>query len=143
MTTKEYLAQAYNLDLLIRSDLEEYCELRTMIVSLQSPSFEENLNTMRNLNAPFMKGLFKLMELEETIRQEIAQYTETCIDIRNLIASVDNSRYRAVLHYRYLNKMTWEDIADKMRVNQSSVRRWHEEAINQIEIPPMSSFEQP
>lgn len=71
MTAKEYLRQAYRLDHRINSDLAELERLRDMEGSISSPSFEEHYNPNRNTEAPFIRCLEKVWDLEMKIKTEI------------------------------------------------------------------------
>ena len=68
MKVKEYLGQAYRLDQRINSDIEELGKLREMSSSISSPTWEERVQTSRNTDAPFVRSVFKIMELEDKIK---------------------------------------------------------------------------
>lgn len=65
MTAKEYLRQAYRLDQKINSDLEEVAALREMASSVSSPQLSERVQTSRKGDAPFVRCLEKIIELED------------------------------------------------------------------------------
>ena len=65
MTSKEYLRQAYRLDHRINSDIKEMERLRDMAGSVSSPSLEERHNPDRPTEAPFVRCIMRVMELEE------------------------------------------------------------------------------
>ena len=71
MTAKEYLSQAYRLDQRINSNIEEVTMLREMASSISSPSWGEKVQTSRSTEAPFVRSLEKIMDLEDTINKEI------------------------------------------------------------------------
>lgn len=76
MKVKEYLGQAYRLDQRINSDIEELGKLREMSSSIASPCLEERVQTSRNTDAPFVRSLMKIMELEDKINAEIDNLVE-------------------------------------------------------------------
>ena len=65
MTAKEYLSQAYRLDQRIDSNIAEITRLREMACGISSPSWEEKVQTSRNTDAPFVRCLEKIMDLEK------------------------------------------------------------------------------
>lgn len=118
MTAKEYLSQAYRLDQRINSNIEEVTMLREMANSIASPSWGEKVQTSRSTEAPFVRSLEKIMDLEDTINKEID--TLVCLkkQIRTVIEAVQNTDERLVLRYRYIHNCTWEQIgmgADRKR----------------------------
>ena len=67
MTAKEYLSQGYRLDQRIRLVSEEITNLQELAGSVSSPGFEEHYNATRNTEAPFIRTIYKIMELEEKL----------------------------------------------------------------------------
>ena len=117
MTSKEYLNQAYRLEQRIRLHKERLDELRDLAGSPGSPGFEEHYNPNRPTEAPFVKTLHKIMELQETI---------------DALCDMDE---RLVLTYRYLKNMSWSQIGDRLYVDERTVRRWHNRALSHIKVP--------
>ncbi|MDD6527889.1 MAG: RNA polymerase subunit sigma-70, partial [Oscillospiraceae bacterium] len=81
MTAKEFLSQAYRLDQRINSDIAEITRLREMACSISSPSWEDKVQTSRNTDAPFVRCLEKIMDLEQKVNDEI----DTLIDLKRQI----------------------------------------------------------
>ena len=71
MTVKEYLGQAYLLDKRIKSDTLELEELRLMSQTISSPGFEEHYNATKNTDAPYVRTLEKMMDMESKIMTEM------------------------------------------------------------------------
>ena len=101
MTAKEYLRQAYRLDQKINSDLEEVAALREMASSVSSPQLSERVQTSRKGDAPFVRCLEKIIELEDKINKEIDLLVELKKEIRTVITTVEDTDERMVLKYRY------------------------------------------
>ena len=135
MTPKEYLSQAYRLDQRINSDIAELGRLRLMSQNISSPGFEEHYNATRNTDAPFVKQIEKIMELEKTINEEIDRLVDLKAQIRITIGSVKNTDERMVLRYRYVDHMTWEQIGMTLYADPRTVRRWHGNALNHVVMP--------
>lgn len=135
MTAKEYLHQAYRLDHKISSDIEELARLREMSVSISSPKLGERVQTSRVAEAPFVRCILKIRELEEKINAEVDLYVDLKSEIRSIIERVENTDEQMVLRYRYIHNMTWEQIGDELHADSSTVRRWHGAALQHVVIP--------
>ncbi len=135
MTPKEYLHQAYRLDHRINSDIEELTRLREMSVSISSPPLTERVQTGRSKDAPFVRCLYKIQELEEKINAEVDLYVDLKSEIRSIIEKVENTDEQMVLRYRYIHNMTWEQIGDELRADRTTVYRWHNTALHHVVLP--------
>ena len=135
MTAKEYLRQAYRLDQRISSDLEEVASLREMSASVSSPQLTERVQTSRNTDAPFVRALEKIMDLEERINKEIDLLMELKKEIRAVITTVEDTDERMVLKYRYVHNYTWEQIGNELHADARTVRRWHGKALQHVIMP--------
>ena len=135
MTAKEYLRQAYRLDQKINSDLEEVAALREMASSVSSPQLSERVQTSRKGDAPFVRCLEKIIELEDKINKEIDLLEELKKEIRMVITTVEDTDERMVLKYRYVHNYTWEQIGNELHADARTVRRWHGKALLHVVLP--------
>lgn len=135
MTPKEYLHQAYRLDHRINSDIEELNRLREMSSSISSPQLTERVQTPRSTEAPFVRCIYKIMELEEKINAEVDLYVDLKTEIRSVIEKVENTDEQMVLRYRYIHNMTWEQIGDELNADRTTVYRWHNTALRHVVLP--------
>lgn len=135
MTAKEYLSQAYRLDQRINSNIEEISRLREMATSISSPSWGEKVQSTRSTDAPFVRCLEKIMDLESVINEEINALVELKKEIRTVIEAVQNTDERLVLRYRYIHNCTWEQIGNELNADARTVRRWHGEALQNVKVP--------
>ena len=134
MTAKEYLRQAYRLDQKINSDLEEMAALREMAASVSSPQLTERVQTSRNTDAPFVRCIEKIMDLEHRINQEVDLLVDLKEEIRAVITTVEDTDERMVLKYRYVHNYTWEQIGNELHADSRTVRRWHGKALTHVVI---------
>ena len=135
MNAKQYLRQAYRLDQKINSDLAELSRLREMAASIGSPDFEEHYNPNCPTEAPFVKALEKVWEMQEKINAEVDMLVNLKEQIRMAIDKVENPDEQMVLRYRYIHNYTWEQIGDALYADESTIRRWHGRALQHIEVP--------
>lgn len=135
MTVKEYLRQAYLLDKRIKSDTMELEELRLMSQTISSPKFEEHYNPNKNTEAPYVRTLEKIMDIESKIMKEMNLLLELKEQIRDVISLVEKPEHQTILKYRYIHNMSWSKIGDIICVDTTTVQRWHNQAIAKITLP--------
>ena len=135
MTAKEYLSQAYRLDQRIDSNIAEITRLREMACGISSPSWEEKVQTSRNTDAPFVRCLEKIMDLEKVVNSEIDTLVDLKRQIRTTVDTVANVNERMVLRCRYIHNMTWEQIGGELNADESTIRRWHKAALSAVVLP--------
>lgn len=112
---------------------EEYNRLS---YSIPGMNFEQvRVDKSRNLDAPFVKWLAKLDEIERQIEKEKTKLDEMLVIVTSAIEAIDDDNYKSVLTYRYIDNLIWEDIADKLYVSHATVHRWHSAALDILEIP--------
>ena len=136
MQAKQYLKQAYRLNELINSDLEELAELRIFSESISSP----NLSGMpssgtRNVEPTFARAVDKIIDLENHINEEIAHLVDLKKEIRSVINEVIDGDEKLLLKYRYINFLAWEDICEKMNVSIRTAHRIHASALANVSVP--------
>ena len=135
MTPKEYLRQAYRLDHRINSDIAEMERLQEMVGTVSFPSLEEHYNPNRPTEAPFIRRLEKVWELQDKINREIDRFIDLKAQMRDVIATVSDADEQMVLRYRYIHNMTWEQIGDELHADRTTVFRWHNAALKHITLP--------
>ena len=135
MTAKEYLRQAYRLDHRIDSDIAEMERLREMACSIGAPGFEEHYNPNHPTEAPFVRAIEKVWKMEQKINAEIDRLVDLKAQIRSVIEAVSDPNERMVLRYRYIHNMTWERIGDELHAGETSIRRWHANALSHVVLP--------
>ena len=135
MTVKEYLKQAYRLDLRIDSDIAEMEHLREMACSISTPCLEERHDPNHPNEAPFVRSLEKMLLLEEKINSEIDRLVDLKAQMREVIEAVPDPDERMVLRYRYVHNLTWEQIGNEMNADARTIRRWHGNALQHVSLP--------
>lgn len=135
MNAKEYLVQSYRLEQRIKLHKERLEELRELASSVRSPGFEEHFNPNRGGEAPFVKTLYKVMELEAKVQQELNLLLALQIQIEETINQIEDTDEHLVLVYRYLKNMKWEEICENLCTCRSNVMAWHKRALEHIVVP--------
>ena len=132
MTTKEYLCQISRLDRMIQNKLAEISQLRELAMSVSAVKNEERVQTTPNFDK-IGTAYCKIEEMEEKLDKLIDEY----VDKKNLIISqidkIENETYYEILFARYIEKKTFEKIADEMTYSWRQVIRLHGRALQEFE----------
>lgn len=135
MTAKEYLNQARHLDALIHCRLREIDYWRDLSSSVSGSSFEEHHNPNRPTEAPFVRCIEKIDEIQHSVEEKVAYLICLKEEINKAIDKLDNRDEQLLLRYRYLDNCTWEEIAAMLNVSIRSVHRIHGMALQHFSVP--------
>ena len=132
MDTKQYLNQISRLDRMIQNKLAEISQLRELAMSISAVKNEERVQTTPNFDK-IGTAYCKIEEMEEKLDKLIDEY----VDKKNLIISqidgIENETYYEILFARYIEKKTFEKIADEMTYSFRNVTRLHGRALQEFE----------
>ena len=135
MTAKEYLMQAYRLNELIDSDVEELEHLRELAGRISGSDFGERVQTTRNVDPPYVKYLGDIMEMEQKIHCELCRLVVLKKQISGSLEKVRDREERLLLTFRYLNNFSWQEISDRLSVSMRTVHRIHASALQHFSVP--------
>ena len=136
MDVKEYLQQACLLDRRINFNLRRMQEMKSGLCGLSSPQMDAaKVQTSRNGDAPFVKALLRVEEMQERINRETDLLVELQQQISEVIHSLPSEKQQMVLLYRYVETRTWEEIGNLLGVGKSTAKRWHTEALTKLRLP--------
>ena len=132
MDTKQYLNQISRLDRMIQNKLAEISQLRELAMSVSAVKNEERVQTTPNFDK-IGTAYCKIEEMEEKLDKLIDEY----VDKKNLIISqidkIENETYYEILFARYIEKKTFEKIADEMTYSWRQIIRLHGGALQEFE----------
>ena len=132
MDTKQYLQQISRLDRMITNKLAEISQLRELAMSVSAVKSEERVQTTPNFDK-IVTTYCKIEEMEEKLDKLIDEF----VDKKNLIISqidkIENETYYEILFARYIEKKTFEKIADEMTYSWRQVIRLHGRALQEFE----------
>ncbi len=137
MEAKEYLKQAYLLDKQIKVETQELEQLKEMRGVIQGCSYGERIGSdpNRNIEAPFIKTLEKIWELEDKVNAHIRKLVDLQSEIDEAINQLEEPAERLLLKYRYLNAMEWDVISDMLIVSYRTVHKIHASALKNFMVP--------
>ena len=132
MDTKQYLQQISRLDRMINNKLAEISQLRELAMSVSAVKNEERVQTTPNFDK-IGTAYCKIEEMEEKLDKLIDEF----VDKKNLIISqidkIENETYYEILFARYIEKKTFEKIADELTYSWRQVIRIHGRALQEFE----------
>ena len=134
MTAKDYLQQVKDFDADINNMLADKAQLTEMMYCIGSPSVEgDRVQTSVNGEARFETLLSKIDEKEREITRKIYELIDFKLKVSEQISGLKDSRFRLILHKRYLQFMSWEKIAVEMNYNRQYVIELHGYALQAFE----------
>ena len=133
MTTKEYLSQIKGMRKTISQKQEEINKLRSMLTSISVNTEDERVKASSD---PDKIGsmIANILERESELESEIKEYVNTERVISAQIDGVGKWRCREILHWRYIENETFENIsANRMDCTFRHAVRLHGQALKEFE----------
>lgn len=135
ITAREYLKQAYRLDLRIDYISDDIKYWKEKSESVSSVSFERHYSTNRSTEAPFLKCLDKMYEAQEQLTIELDLLVTLRKQIHDALIEMNDEDEKLILQYRYLKNYTWDEIGEVLHVDERTARRWHVRALENFVVP--------
>lgn len=132
MTPKEFLQQAFYLDHRINSKIEQIDSLNSL--AQKATSTLSDMPKAPGRNASRLEEIIvKVVMLEEEINKDIDELVELKVKITEVINDVPDKEQQMVLEKRYLNFLSFEQIAVDLNFSIQHVFRIHKQALCSIE----------
>lgn len=128
MTAKQYLKQTDKLTELINSNKLTLQKLRDLSVSLTSNISIDKVQTTHHVDKT-SADIAKIIDLEQKIDYETHELIKLKCEIWETISKIDDREYRIILQNKYLNDMSWDEIANDINYNIRHVHRLHGKAL--------------
>ncbi len=135
MTAKEYLSQAKQLNDAVNKLLNDRDYWRDLSKKVSGSNFEEHFNSNRTSEAPFVRCLERIDEIERDIDRKVSALVDLRTEINKAIDTLADFREQLVLRCRYLDGCSWEKAARVMAVSIRTAHRIHEKALKHFSIP--------
>lgn len=132
MDTKQYLGQISRLDRMIKNKMTELSQYRDLIYGLSAVTNEERVQTSPDFDKMTGK-VAKVLKMESKIDNLIDEYVDKKNLIISQIDSMENEIYYEILFARYIEKKTFEKIADEMMYSWRQIIRLHGKALQEFE----------
>ena len=139
MTKIEYLSQVYKLQLKIDKKKIRAEEYERLSMSIPGPNYDQPVvDKTRSLEAPFVKWIGKLIDIQKEIEELEKKLDVLKAEVIGVIETLENEDYKNVLALRDISCLTWGDICEKLYISLSTVKRWHQNALELIKIEQRS-----
>ena len=132
MDTKQYLGQISRLDRMIKNKMTELSQYKDLAYGLSAITNEERIQSSPDFDKMTGK-VAKIIEMERKIDSLIDDYVDKKNVIVSQIDSMENETYYEILFARYIEKKTFEKIADEMMYSWRQIIRLHGLALKEFE----------
>lgn len=136
MTAKEYLSQAYRLDLRINSKIEQVSSLNELATKCTSVINDMPRNPNRGTST-MANAIDKIIDLQSEINNDIQTLVNLKQEIVTVIKEIGNLEYQTLLEKRYLCFLSWERIAVDMGYDLRYVHKLHNRALKECRMPTL------
>ena len=140
MTAKEFLNQPYELQRQIEIKKQKAKYYRALADSVSSPRFEEHYSASRNTEAPFVRYLNKVSELEDEIKEDSIRLDALKNEIDLAINVIEDENEAMVLRYRYVMMWPMNKIAKEMHYTPRWTQMIHVKAVTHFETLHTTSY---
>ena len=125
-----YLSRYRRMSKRIDRLLEEQSRWREMALKItpvlsQAPGGGES-------GSPIERPMDKVLEIDEEIKREIDELRTVRQEIRAALNQLEDENLKLLMEYRYIDGLTWEQIAVKMNYSYMQICRLHGKALRTI-----------
>ena len=132
MTAKEFLRQARDVDRRVDEAQERVDRLRAR---LEAGRLSRVTGMPRGGGADWTETADRLIELERVVNARTREWVRWKLDAIDAIRSVGEPRLAEVLELYYIDGLTWEQVAQRMGLDQRWVYRLHGRALLEVRVP--------
>lgn len=135
MKAKEYLQQLQRLDTMINQKIKELGDLRLMSQSVGGIGYsKKRVQSSPSGDAPFVKPVLRMIELEQEINAEIDRFVDEKHEIINQIQALQNSKHIDILYKHYVEFKRLEIVAVEMNFTYQYIVELHGTALKEFQL---------
>jgi hypothetical protein len=131
---KEYLEQAGRLRKRIKRKINEIQILRQRAEGINGSGINDMPRTVSPNRSKMEGTVFKIMALEQDIKDTQQEYDALIADMERRIKAVDDADDRDLLTKRYLEFKTWKTIAAEFGYSVQHIYRLHAKAVEKLRV---------
>lgn len=140
LTPKKFLQQAFYLDQRINSKIEQIDTLNSL--ARKATSTLSDMPKAPGRNTSRLEDIIvKIVMLQEEINNDIDSLVDIKIRMTEMINDMEDKEQQMVLEKRYLNFLSFEQIAVDLNFSIQHVFRIHKQALSEIE-PVIKKYEE-
>jgi DNA-directed RNA polymerase specialized sigma subunit len=133
MTVKEYLSRYHktkeNIQKL-QALVNEYIRHANEIPGVNFDAIRAD--GTRKLEAPFEKWILKTLDYENEIKEMRHMLPIYKRELLSSVEQLENKEFKMIILHRYIDWLSWRQIAERMFLSSATIRRWHDKALNEI-----------
>lgn len=127
-----YLSRYRRLNERIDRLLEEQSRWREMALKI-TPTLSQTPGGGES-GSPIERPMDKVLEIDVEINREIDELQIVRQEIRAALNQLEDENLKLLMEYRYIDGLTWEQIAEKMDYSRQWVTSLHGTALLKIEL---------
>jgi len=136
MDKKTYLCRYHNLLEKIQKKKEYIAFCHERAGSIPGPQYGERINNPSpSYEAPFVKWIYRAIDAEDELKDLEAKAELAKQEIETSISKIGDEDLQMILIYRYIDWLSWIEIANKIYCSLASVYRKHNEALEKLIVP--------
>ena len=129
--TKDELKNIPYLDGLINSKIRQLDQLKQYRGRL--PTYKGQESVQSGIGDPTAGIALKIVQLSEEISRDIERLIDLKAEARVLFKQLDDDlKYKSVMELRYLECMTWREVAQSLHFSYKHVFKLHGEALRRL-----------
>ena len=132
MDAKNYLRQVENIDLRIQNKLIEQQQWRDIALGITASVGGERVQSSKS-QQKMADAIEKCVDMEKEIDALIDRLVETKRDVIATIEKLDNPTEYDVLHKRYIQFLSLQDIADMYKRDYTTITTTHGRALKKVQ----------
>jgi len=135
MNVKEYLSRYHDTELKImrmQAEVDEYIRLANSIPGMNFDAIR--VDGTKSLEAPFVKWINRALDNELLIAEMKSNLPIIKGEIISVIDELEDEQHKMVLIRRYIDWLSLSEIAAKMYVSLSTLKRWYKKALSTIQF---------
>lgn len=132
MTAKEFLRRARSVDRRVDEATERVERIRA---KLEAGRMSSVTGMPRGGSSDWTQTADRLIELEQRVNAQVRDMVRWKLAAIDAIRSVGEPRLAEVLELYYIDGLTWEQVAQRMGLDQRWVYRLHGKALLLVRVP--------
>lgn len=128
---KRYLQQVRLYDSRINTKLEDLRRLNEMVLRI-TPTLKDDIYSSGGGQDKFADTMAKIVDLKAEINRDIDRYVDAKQEIADTLDKLSDPCHVIVLHKRYAQYKTWEQIACDMNMSYRNVCYIHGKALQAV-----------
>lgn len=129
---KAYLQKIRLYDTHINNKVAEMSRLKDMVTNI-TPTLKADVVSSSGSKDKLGDTVAKIVDLQDEINRAIDEFVDRKNEVCAIIDSLQNPDHVALLHKRYVEYLTWEQIACDMHISYRHATRMHGRALQAIE----------